>query len=244
MTATTWRAAGDQIRMQASSPVALLAGLIMPVVFAVILHSYSSAAVDPAFAVGIAGIGYLDALIVLVVVSLLGEKQWRTLTPALAAPYGIVPVVLGRLAGMTVQALVSLPGTLLPLALLWGLAPGFDWLRWLVGGATLALATTSVVGLMAFVVLRFPFSPGMTNGLVGLLLALGSLLVPRDALPPVIRQLSWLMPQSHVMSWVRGADAGSLAVSFGLTAVSLAIVVGLVLRLQQAVRDHAIPLEA
>ncbi|MEU1470987.1 hypothetical protein ABZ434_22490 [Streptomyces sp. NPDC005761] len=244
MTATTWRAAGDQIRMQASSPVALLAGLIMPLVFAVILHSYRSAAVDPAFAVGIAGIGYLDALIVLVVVSLLGEKQWRTLTPALAAPYGIVPVVLGRLAGMTVQALVSLPGTLLPLALLWGLTPGFDWLRWLVGGAALALATTSVVGLMAFVVLRFPFSPGMTNGLVGLLLALGSLLVPRDALPPVIRQLSWLMPQSHVMGWVRGAGAGSLAVSFGLTAVSLAIVVGLVLRLQQAVRDHAIPLEA
>lgn len=244
MTAIAWCAAHDQIKMQGNGPVALIAGLFMPMIFAMILHSYNAGAVDAAFAVGIAGVGYLDAMIVLVVVSLLGEKQWQTLGPALAAPYGLVPVVLGRLAGITVQALMSLPGTLMPLALLWGLKPGFDWIRWLAGGVGLALATMSLVGLMALVVLRFAFAPGMTNGLAGLLLALGALLVPREALPPLIRQLSWLMPQSHVMTWIHGGGLGNVALAFGLTMTLLAALVILIRRLERVVRELAIPLEA
>ncbi len=244
MIATIQRSAIDQMRMQASSPIALLSALLMPVVFAYIVHGHTGAETDASFATGIAGVGFLDALIVLVVISLLAEKQWRTLGAALGSPHGMVPVILGRLAGMTAQALVSLPGTTLVLALLWGVEADFDWFRWLVGGVALAVATTSVVGLMAFVLLRYPVSPGMTNGLVGILMSLGALLVPEAALPGPVRVLAWVIPQSHVMAWVRGAGDVRLLVALVLTAITIAVMVLLLRHLERVVRARSISLEA
>jgi hypothetical protein len=230
--------------MQASSPIALLSALLMPVVFAYVVHGHTGTATDASFATGIAGVGFLDALIVLIVVSLLAEKQWRTLDVALGSPHGMVPVILGRLAGMTVQALISLPGTTVVLALLWGVQPGFAWSRWLVGGVVLAVATTSVVGLMAFVLLRYPVSPGMTNGLVGILMSLGALLVPERALPGPVRVLAWLTPQSHAMAWVRGAGDIRLLMALALSAIAIAGMVLLIRYLERVVRARSISLEA
>lgn len=245
MTAVTaGRAAADQVRTQATSPLTLLAALAMPCVVAFIVHGYAGGATTTALAAGIAGIGILDTVIMLVIVAMIGEKQWGTLEPALASPGGLVPLVFGRLAGMAVQSLIAIPGTLLLLGLLWGISPSFGWARWLAGSLALAVSTTSVAGLLAFVVLRYPFSPGMANGLVGVFMSLSALLVPASAFPPVVRVLAWLTPQSHVMAWVRGAGPGELLIAALESGAALAGVLLSVRRVERAARLHAISLGA
>ncbi|MFF9018212.1 ABC transporter permease [Streptomyces sp. NPDC014870] len=242
------RAIVDQIRMHASSPMAVFSTLAMPCVFAFIVHSSAKNGSGPSettsdMAVGSAGIGMLDAIIVLVVFSLMDEKQWKTLYSALASPGGLVPVVLGRLTGIAAQSLTALPGTFVILALLWGIDGGFSWGRWLVGGVVLAFATSAVVGLLGFAVLRYPYSAGMTNGLTGLVLALSALIVPQSALPGPVRAVSLLLPQSHAMSWVRGGSWTELLSAVALTAVYCGLVVLSVRRVEQVARRHALPLE-
>lgn len=240
---TLVRAAVDQVRTEATGPLALLSGVLLPCVFAYILHSYRGGRTDVALAVGIAGLGILDALVVLVVLGMLAEKKWRTLQAALSSPGGMAPVVLGRLVGMGVQSLLSIPGTFVFLVAMWGLTPDFDWLRWLVGTLLLAVATTAVLGLLGFIVLRFPFSPGMTNGLVGLTVSLSALLAPTTALPVVLRELAWLLPQSHVMAWVRGEGAVHLLLACLLSAGAATAVLASIRALERTVRRQALSLE-
>ncbi|MCX4692831.1 ABC transporter permease [Streptomyces sp. NBC_01408] len=243
------RALTDQLRMHASSPMAVFSTLAMPCVFAFVVHANASgggAARETTgdMAVGSAGIGMLDSIIVLVVVSLMGEKQWKTLYAALGSPGGLVPVVLGRLTGTAVQSLTALPGTLVILVLLFGLGDGFDWTRWLIGGVLLAFSTASVVGLLGFAVLRYPYSAGMTNGLTGLVMALSALIVPQSALPGPVQKLAFVIPQSHVMAWVRGGGTGELLAALALTGVFCGLVVLAVRRLELIARRQALPLEA
>ncbi|RGC68151.1 hypothetical protein C5N14_14630 [Micromonospora sp. MW-13] len=244
MVRTALRAAVDQLRMQGLSPLALLSGVALPCVFAYVLHSYRGGRTDAELAVGVAGLGILDALVVLVTLGFLAEKSWKTLQPALGSPGGLAPIVLGRLLGMGVQSLLSIPGTLVFLVAMWGLAPRFDWPRWLVGTAVLAVATTSVMGLLGFVVLRFPFSPGMTNGIVGLVLSLSALLAPVSALPAVLRAPAWVLPQSQVMAWVRGGGTGHLLLGCLLSVVAAVAVVGLIRLLERSARRQSLSLEA
>ncbi|MEU8001126.1 hypothetical protein AB0B66_08210 [Catellatospora sp. NPDC049111] len=243
-TRTALRAAVDQLRMHGTSPMSLLSGVVLPCVYAYILHSYRGGRTDAELAVGIAGLGVLDALVILVLIGLLAEKKSKTLPSALSSPAGLAPVILGRLLGMGLQSLFSIPGTFVFLLLMFGLEPGFDWTRWIVGTLALAVATTSVVGLLGYVVLRFPFSPGMTNGLVSLVLWMSALLVPVTALPLVLRVPAWVLPQSHIMAWVRGDGGDHLAIAAALTAVSAAAIVGSIRLLERAVRRHALLLEA
>ncbi|MGA5699820.1 hypothetical protein [Peterkaempfera bronchialis] len=238
----------DQFRMHATSPMAVFGTLAMPCVFAFVIHSNrahgtGAAGTTSDMAVGSAGIGVLDSAIVLVVLSLLGEKQWKTLYAALGSPGGMVPLVLGRLSGIAVQTLIAVPGTFAVLALLWGVDDSFAWSRWLVGGVLLTLATMSVVGLLAAAVLRFPYSSGMVNGLTGLVMALSALVVPQSALPGPVRALAQLMPQAHVMAWVRGGSAGSLALALALTAGYAVLVVLLIRRVEYSARRDAVPME-
>lgn len=246
--ATFVRAVVDQLRMHATSPMAIFSTLAMPCVFAYVVHADATSGFSHKtttdMATGSAGIGILDSIIVLVLFSLFGEKQWKTLYAALGSPGGLVPVVLGRLAGTALQSLTALPGTLVVLGLLFGIDGGFDWGRWLVGGVLLSFATASMIGLLGFAVLRFPFSAGMTNGLTGLVMALSALLVPESALPAPVRVLAQLVPQSHVMAWVRGAGPGQLLVAVVLTGFFCALVVLAVQRLEKTVRRDALPLEA
>ncbi|GAB7183418.1 hypothetical protein ATKI12_3249 [Kitasatospora sp. Ki12] len=242
---TLLRSLADQLRMHASSPMAVFSALAMPCVFAFVVHSSASdrnATSD--LAVGSAGVGMLDSIIVLVVISLLGEKQWKTLYAALGSPGGLVPVVLGRLAGTAVQSLTALPGTLVILALLFGVDGGFDWARWLAGGVLLAFSTASVVGLLGFAVLRYPYSAGMTNGLTGLVMALSALIVPQSALPGPVQKLALVLPQSHVMAWVRGGGTAEVLWAAALTVVFSGLVVLAVRRLENMARRQALPLEA
>jgi hypothetical protein len=246
---TFLRAAADQLRMQALSPLAILATLAMPCVFAFVVHSdmttsRASGGLPGDIAVGSAGIGMLDSIIVLVVFSLLGEKRWKTLYAALGSPGGLVPVVIGRLTGIVVQSLTALPGTIVVLALLWGINGSFPWGRWLVGGLLLAPATGAVVGLLAVAVLRFPYSAGMTNGLVALVIALSALIVPQSALPGPVQKIALLLPQAHIMYWVRGGPASAIAVAVLLTLGYGALVVLLVRRVENTARRQALPLEA
>ncbi|MEU3608353.1 ABC transporter permease [Streptomyces sp. NPDC035033] len=248
MSNTFLRSVADQLRMHATSPVAILGTLALPCVFAFVIHSNrtdvaGSPGTTSDLAVSSAGIGILDSAIVLVVLSLLGEKQWKTLYAALGSPGGLVPLVLGRLTGIAVQTLVAVPGTFAVLALLWGLDGTFAWGRWLAGGALLTLATTAVVGLLAVAVLRFPYSSGMVNGLSGLVMALSALVVPQSALPAPVQAVSQLLPQAHVMAWVRGGPAGDVAVALALTAVYAAVVVLLVRRVEHTARRRAVPME-
>ena len=244
MLRTVLRSAADQLRMQGTSLMALLSGLAVPCVYAYILHSYRGGRTDAELAVGIAGVGLIDALVVLIVIGLLAEKKWKTLEPALSTPGGLAPVVLGRLLGMGVQSTMSIPGTLLFLVALWGLEPGFSVLRWLLGTVLLAVASTSVAGLLGYVVLRFPFSPGMTNGLVGLTIAVSTLLAPGSSLPPVLSRLTWFLPQAQVMTWVRGGTAGHLGLALIISAISVVLVYTLLRSLEWTVRTRSIPLEA
>ncbi|MFI2642828.1 hypothetical protein [Streptomyces sp. NPDC018610] len=246
--ATFARAIVDQLRMHATSPMAIFSTLAMPCVFAFVIHANATSGFSHDttgdMAVGSAGIGMLDSIIVLVLFSMLGEKQWKTLNAALGSPGGLVPVVLGRLTGTALQSLTALPGTLIVLGLLFGIDGSFDWVRWLVGGVLLAFATASVIGLLGFAVLRFPFSAGMTNGLTGLIMALSALIVPQSALPAPVRKLALIMPQSHVMAWIRGAGPERLLAAVLLTGFFCALVVLAVHRLENTVRRTALPLEA
>ncbi|KMS72067.1 hypothetical protein ACM01_24650 [Streptomyces viridochromogenes] len=248
MNATFLRSAADQLRMHAKSPMSTFMAVAFPCAFAFVIRSnaaegHRSAELTADLSVGTAGIGMLDAIIVMVVFSLLGEKQWKTLYAALGSPGGLVPVVLGRLGGIVVQSLIALPGTFVVLALFWGIDSGFAWGRWLVGGVLLALATASVVGLLAVAVLRFPYSAGMTNGLTGLLMALSALIVPQSALPGPVRAAAFVLPQSHVMAWVRDGALGDIAAAVLLTVCYAVLVVLLVHRLEAAVRRKSVPLE-
>ncbi|GAA5044968.1 ABC transporter permease [Streptomyces similanensis] len=246
--ATFARAVVDQLRMHATSPMAIFSTLAMPCVFAFVVHANAtdgfSRRTTGDMAVGSAGIGMLDSVIVLLLFSLLGEKQWKTLYAALGSPGGLVPVVLGRLTGTALQSVTALPGTLIVLGLLFGIDDGFDWVRWLVGGVMLSFATASVIGLLGFAVLRFPFSAGMTNGLTGLVMALSALIVPQSALPAPVQKLAMIMPQAHVMSWIRGAGPEQLLEAVALTGFFCALVVLAVQRLETTVRRNALPLEA
>ncbi|RSM61968.1 hypothetical protein DMB66_23175 [Actinoplanes sp. ATCC 53533] len=242
------RSVVDQLRMHASSPMAIFSTLAMPCVFGFIIHSNATAGGKDVglmsdLAVGSAGIGMLDSIIVLVVFSLMGEKQWKTLQAALGSPQGLTPVILGRLSGIALQSLTALPGTLILLVVLWGVDDSFDWGRWAVGGVLLAFATAAVAGLLAVVILRFPFSSGMTNGLTGLVLAISALLVPRSALPSGLREISLFLPQAHVMGWVRGGSWNELAVAVALTAIYGGIVAALIRRVEFVARRRALPLE-
>jgi hypothetical protein len=242
------RSVVDQVRMHATSPMAIFASLAFPLAFAFIIRSnaavgHKAAPVTADMSVGIAGIGMLDSIVVLAVFSMLGEKQWKTLYAALGSPGGLVPVVLGRLSGMVLQSLIALPGTFVLMALFWDLSGGFAWDRWVLGGILLALATASVVGLLVVVVLRFPYSAGMTNGLTGLLTALSALIVPQSSLPGPARVISSLLPQSHVMAWVRTGSAPSADLAVLLTVCYTVLVVLLVKRLEAAARRKSLPLE-
>lgn len=244
--ATFRRAVVDQLRLHASSPTAIFSTLALPCVIAFLVHDSSPPGTRTTtdLAVGSAGIGMLDSVIVLVVFSFMSEKHWRTLPHALGGPVGLVPVLLGRLAGIAVQSLTALPGTCLILVGLWGLDGSFRWARWLVGGLLLAAATTSVVGLLGLAVLRFRYSSGMTNGLTGLVMALSALIVPPSALPGPVRALSTVLPQSHVMAWVRGGSVTSLLLAVVLTAVFVAVTVAALRRLEFSARRLALPLES
>jgi len=242
------RSVVDQLRMHATSPMAVFGTLALPCVFAFIVQTNradgaGASGITTDVAVGSAGIGVLDSAILLVVISLLGEKQWKTLYAALGSPGGIAPLVLGRLTGIALQTLVAVPGTLAVLALLWGVDTGFDWSRWLVGGVLLTVSTMAVIGLLAVAVLRFPYSSGMVNGLTGLVLALSALLVPQSALPGPVRALAQLMPQAHVMSWVRDGSGADLVLALGLTVAYAAVVVLLIRRVEHSARRRAVPLE-
>lgn len=248
MSSTFLRSVVDQFRMHATSPVAVLSTLALPCVFAFVIDSNRAEQTGPAgttsdLAVGTAGIGILDCAIVLVVLSLLGEKQWKTLYAALGSPGGMVPLVLGRLTGIAVQTLITVPGTFVALILLWGIDDGFAWGRWLVGGMLLAVSTTAVIGLLAVAVLRLPYSSGMVNGLTGLIMALSALVVPESALPKPVQAIAQLMPQAHVMTWVRGGSAGSLATAVALTVGYTVVVVLLLRRVEHSARRRAVPLE-
>ncbi|WP_433498660.1 hypothetical protein ACQP1K_27925 [Sphaerimonospora sp. CA-214678] len=248
MNSTFLRSAVDQFRMHATSPIAILSTLALPCVFAFVIHSSRAGSTGPTgttsdLAVGSAGIGILDSAIVLVVLSLLGEKQWKTLYAALGSPGGMVPLVLGRLTGIAVQTLVTVPGAFVVLILIWGLDDGFAWGRWLVGGVLLAVSTTAVVGLLAVAVLRLPYSSGMVNGLTGLIMALSALVVPQSALPESVQVLAQSMPQAHVMTWVRGGSAGSLATAVALTVGYAVVVVLLLRRVEYSARRRAVPME-
>ena len=240
------RAVVDQLRMHASSPVAILATLAMPCVIALVVHDTagSSRGTSAGLAVGSAGVGMLDSVIVLIVFSFLSEKNWRTLLSPLGSPIGFLPVLLGRLTGIALQSTTALPGTLLVLGGVWGLEDDFSWARWAVGGATIALATTSVVGLLGLAVLRFPYSSGMTNGLTGLAIAPSALIVPAAALPVPLRLVANVLPQSHAMAWVRGGGDAELALTVVLTAGFGLVLVGALRRIEHAARRRALALEA
>jgi hypothetical protein len=241
MWATAARSAWDQFRTQAISPLSLLAALATPLVLAFVVQSYAGGRATPAIAVGVAGVGMVSAIIVDQLGALMSERRWRTLPVALGSPTGMVPVVLGRLAGVAAQSLVSLPGTLLMLAVLWGLSSPFDWLTWAVGGVCLAATMSAVVGLLAYFLLRYPLSPGMTNGLAGILIALGTLLAPSSALPEPLVVLSWLLPPSHVMAWVTGAGAFHLAIAGAEIAIAYTIIYASMRRVERlARRDPAL----
>jgi ABC-type multidrug transport system permease subunit len=244
MLRTAWRAAMDQMRMRALSPLALLSGVALPCLVAFVVQTYRGGHTDAELAVGIAGIGVLDALVVLITLGMLAEKSWKTLQPALSSPGGIAPLVLGRLLGMGMQSLLSIPGTIIFLVVFYGVEPGFDWVRWFVGTVVLAGATTCVMGLLGCVVLRFPFSPGMTNGIVGLVLSLSALITPVSALPSALQSLAWVLPQSQVMAWVRGEGPVHLVLAWALSIIAVAAIVMAVWRLERAARRDALPLEA
>ncbi len=243
MWALVARSAVDQFRSQAISPLSLLAALAMPFVLAFVVHGFAGGATDPARAVGIAGVGMLNAVVVDQLVALTSEKRWRTLTVAMASPQGMVRVVFGRLIGVGLQSLISLPGTLVFLVAIWGLVPGFDWLRWLVGGVCLAVTTTAAVGLLGYFLLRYPFSPGATNGLAGILIALSALLVPASALPDGVRPISWLVPSSHVMTWVGGGGTGQLLLALGEAAAAYLVIYLSLERVQWLARERGNLLE-
>ncbi|NEB74305.1 ABC transporter permease [Streptomyces sp. SID14478] len=242
------RALRDQLRMHATSPMAIFSTLAMPCVFAFIVNRNATgsehvAGMNSGLAVGTAGVGMLDSIIVLVVVSMMGEKKWKTLYAALGSPGSLVPVVLGRLAGTALQSLTALPGTLVILAVMWGIGEAFDWVRWIVGGVLLAASTASLVGLLGFAVLRYPYSAGMTNGLTGLVMALSALIVPQSALPGPVAKLAMLLPQSHAMAWVRGGNSIQVLWAVLLTALYSGLVVLSIKRLEKTARDQALPLE-
>jgi hypothetical protein len=229
--------------------MAIFATVAMPCVFAFVVYSNTTPGqgsndLTSGVSVGSAGIGMLDSIIVLVVVSLMTEKQWKTLHPALGSPSGMTPVVLGRLTGAAAQSLVALPGTFVILALLWGIDEHFAWTRWIAGGVALAISTAAVVGLLAFAVLRFTYSAGMTNGLTSLIMALSALIVPQSALPAPVRAVASILPQSHVMAWVRGGDPAQLFLAAALTTVYGALIVLSIRRVEYLARRRALPLEA
>lgn len=238
----------DQLRMHALSPMAVFSTLGIPSVFAVVIHSAAPAG-RPArgatteLAVGTAGIGMVSSMVAILVISLLGEKQWRALYAALGSPSGLTPVILGRLAGMTVQSLVALPGTLVVLVALFRLDSHFSWTRWLAGGVLLAVSTASVAALLCFVVLRYPYSPGMTNGIPGLLVAVSALVVPASALPGPVRAIARILPQPYVMQWVRGGGAAEVGAALAIAALYCCLVVLAVRRVEATARRKAIPLE-
>jgi hypothetical protein len=247
--ATYRRAALDQLRLHALTPMSVLSTLAMPCVVAFIIHSSEShshpaGGTSTALAVGAAGVGMLDSVIVFIVIGLLSEKRWRTLYAALGSPAGLVPVVMGRLTGMTVQSVVALPGTIAIFAVLWRVDRHFSWPRWIVGGLVLDFCTVSVLGLLACVVLRFAYSAGMTNGLLGLLIALSALVVPRSAMPGPVGKIAFLFPQSYVMDWVRGGGLYELAVALGLGVIYCGLIVTTLRRVERSVRRLALPLEA
>lgn len=241
------QAAVDQLRMHALTPMSIFSTLAMPCVVAFIIqsnegHGHARGATT-ALAVGAAGVGMLDSAIVSIVVGLLGEKQWGTLYAALGSPVGIVPVVMGRLSGMAVQSAITLPGTLGFLALLWGIDGHFNWVRWIIGGLVLTFCTVSVLGLLGCAVLRFAYSAGMTNGLTGLLIALSALVVPRSAAPAPVAAIASLLPQSHVMGWVRGGGLDEMAIAIALGVTYCGLIIAALRRVERSARRLALPLE-
>lgn len=243
---TFGRAVVDQLRMNALRPMAVFSALGLPAVFVLVISSSAQRGAGGAtteIAVGSAGIGMLHSIITMVVLGLLGEKQWKTLYAALGSPLGLVPVVLGRLAGIAVQSLVALPAMVLLSALMFDVNRGFAWTRWLVGGMLLAFATVSVVGLLGFVVLRLPYSPGMTNGILGLLVALSALVVPLSALPGPVRLVAVVLPQAHAMAWVRSGATSEALAAFGLAIGYCGLIVIALHRLEWITRRRGLPLE-
>jgi ABC-type multidrug transport system permease subunit len=241
------QAAVDQLRMNALTPMSIFSTLAMPCVVAFIIQSHEghghARGTTTALAVGVAGVGMLDSVIISVVIGLLGEKQWKTLYAALGSPVGLVPVVMGRLSGMAVQSAVTLPGAFAFLALLWGIDGHFNWVRWIIGGLVLTFCTVSVMGLLGCAVLRFAYSAGMTNGLIGLFIALSALVVPRSAMPAPVAGVASLLPQSHVMGWVRGGGVDELAIAIGLGVIYCGLIIVAMRRVEQSARRLALPLE-
>jgi hypothetical protein len=84
----------------------------------------------------------------------------------------------------------------------------------------------------------------MTNGLVGLAVALGTLLAPVSALPPALRAVAMILPTSHVMTWVRGGSVVHLVLACVLSLIAAAVVVLAVSYLEESVRRRALSLEA
>jgi hypothetical protein len=100
------------------------------------------------------------------------------------------------------------------------------------------------MGLLGFVVLRFPFSPGMTNGLVGLVLSLSALLAPVSALPAGLRDVAWILPQSQIMAWVRGGGLVHLVLGVLLSGAAAGVVLGSIRLVERSARRRALSLEA
>lgn len=235
-----------QLRSYWLSPSGLLSAIAVPCVYIFVVQtlaaSGSSHGVSAARLFGASTIGYIDATITLVVLALTAEKVQATIGIAIGGPSGAKSLVAGRLLVIPLQALTAAPAVLLLGAVVWGLDPSLIWWRYVVGSILLAVASLVVLAPLAYVILRFPYSAGMTNGIPALLLALGGVVVPAQYLPSPLGTISQAFPFVHLIRWGSGGTVGDLVTGISISLLLLAFFYVLLASFEKAVRRKAISL--
>lgn len=175
------------------------------------------------------------------VIMLLQERQWLALEHVAVSQVHTGVVLAGRLLGMMLHALLSLPIAAILLVLVYGPPdvpdPSVVVAALLVGIAGLLAISLLIVGFIA----RRRYRAGMPNAVFPVVVLLAGVFVPLDALPTWLQPISRLLAVSWAMDAVRRVETGAdewsaLGVGAVVAVGSLVVSMLYVARVQEVMR--------
>ncbi|MER7007515.1 hypothetical protein ABT297_31350 [Dactylosporangium sp. NPDC000555] len=164
--------------------------------------------------------------------------RWKPIAVGGADP--LRPAALGRYCAIVVQSLIAYPVVLVSAILLGGLDPANDYVRLTLAVLLVCSGSVGLFSVLGYLILRFPFSPGMANGWLLLVVALGGVFgVPESVVGP-LSWVSFVLPYREARAWAETGSPAHLAAALAITGALALLPLPLAKRFDTQSREQAV----